>query len=288
MSKTKLSGNNGGWYPIIRDLVWRYDSETAMTYGVVWRMCQRRYRICYASLETITIWTGLGQSTVQRRLKILIEGGYIILIHRGRTNVYEDTGKAGLDISAFIDADELNPLDEDEINEVGQTEHIPDTSGQPDHCPKVVSLTTIVVRETTESGQPDHQGLDNKDKINKDDGEKKAPKTKTPRTTEEYRREIMGTMERGASDTEIIRESVEKRFHIYPNWQTRGWNDILLFIRSRPEGQTLDRFADWWFENDWRGKEGQPPTCTIIRELWPQAFKGGGDLYKQNPDGSWF
>lgn len=112
--------------------------------------------------------------------------------------------------------------------------------------------------------------------------------SKKARTSEEYRASLAKAMQRGATDTEKIREAVEKRFHISPNWQAKNWNDVLLFIRSRPAGQTLDRFADWWFENDWRGKEGAPPTCTNVRELWPQAFKGGGEKWKQNADGSWF
>jgi hypothetical protein len=43
----------------------------------------------------------------------------------------------------------------------------------------------------------------------------------------------------------------------------------------RKEGHTaqeIQRVGCWWFANDWRGKKGQAPKPSEIREVWLQAF----------------
>lgn len=43
--------------------------------------------------------------------------------------------------------------------------------------------------------------------------------------------------------------------------------------KMRDEGNTPDNltpFSDWWYEFDWRGKQGQPPTLSQIRATWGQ------------------
>lgn len=41
--------------------------------------------------------------------------------------------------------------------------------------------------------------------------------------------------------------------------------------KMREKGYTpadLTVFSDWWYEHDWRGQKGQPPTLSDIRQTW--------------------
>jgi len=43
----------------------------------------------------------------------------------------------------------------------------------------------------------------------------------------------------------------------------------------RKEGHTPEevrQFGQWWWKSDWRGRQGQAPTPSQIREMWQQAF----------------
>lgn len=58
-----------------------------------------------------------------------------------------------------------------------------------------------------------------------------------------------------------------------PNLNTKSGKLFVEFIRDREsQGETLEVFHTWWKANDWRGKQGQPPTITQIQELWFAAF----------------
>jgi len=276
MSKTNLA-DTGGWIPCIESIAEHYDIATAMVFGVIWRFGNMHLGICDAALDKIAKYAHVSRSTAKRKLRLLEDNGFIVDMtpsERHRPHYYKDTGKAGIHILAYNEDDFRKEL----VAELEQPME-PIEVGQ-NGLPGGSEWTTSNSENATRGGSEWTTNILKNKEINK------VPKT--PRTKEDIQRGNLQAMQRGSQNTELIREVVEKRFHIYPNWQTKSWNDVLLFIRSRPAGETLDRFADWWYENDWRGKEGAPPTCTIIRELWPQAFKGGGDLYKQNPDGSWF
>lgn len=46
--------------------------------------------------------------------------------------------------------------------------------------------------------------------------------------------------------------------------------------RMRDKGYTPDdvkEFGDWWYLQDWRGKQGQPPTLELIRDCWGQFLR---------------
>jgi DNA-binding PadR family transcriptional regulator len=279
MSKTKLADTNdrGGWVPIIRGLVYEYGLPTAMVFGVVWRMCQRRKGVCYAAIDTIADWSGISRSSVKRELHKLIEDGFIIKIDRHKTTYYQDTGKAGLEIEAYIEEMEVVHTSQDENKKVHSGPFInnsTETKDQPEQTKDQPEQTKV------------HSGPEGVDNKSREDRSKTHP-PKTPRTSESYKKGIAEAMQHGATNTEKIRTCVEKRFHIFPNWQAKNWNNLLLFIKERPKGETLDRFADWWYAEDWRGKQGAPPTCGNIYELWPQAFKAGGETgMRINPDGS--
>lgn len=50
---------------------------------------------------------------------------------------------------------------------------------------------------------------------------------------------------------------------------------IVLSKDNSPE--SLQAFKSWWYEMDWRGKQGQPPTPEQIRDNWSKAINGNGN-----------
>ncbi len=74
----------------------RYDALTALVFGVVWRHCQMRKHVCTASVERMAKLIGVSENTVRRRLKVLVDDGFIIDDTPGlrhRPHVYRDSGK---------------------------------------------------------------------------------------------------------------------------------------------------------------------------------------------------
>jgi len=60
---------------------------------------------------------------------------------------------------------------------------------------------------------------------------------------------------------------------ICPDEQRGALNQTTKILRKA--GRTAEevrRVGDWWFANDWRGKQGQAPRAEQIREVWAQAF----------------
>jgi len=79
-------------------------------------------------------------------------------------------------------------------------------------------------------------------------------------------------LQEGMTRCQTIKSQCYSRFHVNFPWQTKAGQDLLEFLASVPEEQTVDKFAEWWEKNDWRGKQHQPPTLQQIYEFWPCAF----------------
>jgi len=72
---------------------------------------------------------------------------------------------------------------------------------------------------------------------------------------------------------------------------TLGSKRLFAFEREACEMKTnqinfglLPRFAEWFAENDWRGKKGQPPTTALICQLWEPflaSHNGNGRVRQQ-------
>lgn len=95
---------------------------------------------------------------------------------------------------------------------------------------------------------------------------------KQKRTIDEHKAAVLTALTKGAAYEEAMRGEIHACLRLNPNWQSKTWRALLLFLKERPEGQTITLFAQWWKKNDWRGRQGQPPTPGQIMELWPQAF----------------
>jgi len=72
-------------------------------------------------------------------------------------------------------------------------------------------------------------------------------------------------------------------FNTSPNWKTKTNSELMVWMKERGDnGESLDRFAEWWYANDWRGKRGEPPMSPgVVREMWMQAF---GSNQRQRSD----
>lgn len=55
------------------------------------------------------------------------------------------------------------------------------------------------------------------------------------------------------------------------------------------EIQDVDKFSIWWYQHDWRGQAGQPPTLSNVREEWgkyrnhPNGYQNGAQRNGHHP-----
>ena len=94
-----------------------------------------------------------------------------------------------------------------------------------------------------------------------------------PHTVEERKQSTAQAIARGAGKDADIEAEWLRLFRTEPNWNTKNNREIKLWLKDRPPEQTLERFARWWFESDFRGKQGSAPMTTWVRELWLKAFE---------------
>ena len=95
MSKTILSEVEG-FTPVIDVIAEELGLVPAAVFGRIWRYCQLRDGVCYASLETLASGLGLNKATVQRNAEKLVKAGYLIDMTpnlRNTPHTYADTGK---------------------------------------------------------------------------------------------------------------------------------------------------------------------------------------------------
>lgn len=91
-------------------------------------------------------------------------------------------------------------------------------------------------------------------------------------TAEEYKARTLRAMTRGQEEQITLEARVKRSLHIEPNWSYKSNAEFMHWLKERPEGETIEKFAEWWYKNDWRGKKFQPPTLALVRELWPTAM----------------
>lgn len=114
MSKTILTKVNG-WTPLIDAIVSELGYMSAMVFGVIWRHCQMKDQICYASHSTLANLVGVSRKTITRHANKLVKAGYLDCENvAGDTVVYSDTGKAAItsEITAKVDRKQLKKTSE--------------------------------------------------------------------------------------------------------------------------------------------------------------------------------
>lgn len=48
--------------------------------------------------------------------------------------------------------------------------------------------------------------------------------------------------------------------------------------------EAVTRVGEWWWKSDWRGKQGQAPTPSQVREVWMQAFEAAPIVVDEHPN----
>ena len=100
MSKTILADLDG-FTPVIDELAQEYGLVRAAVFGMIWRYCQMKDGVCYASLGKLSESLGVSLASVQRHAAELVKDGYLNDLTPGLRNkphTYQDTGKAGIKI----------------------------------------------------------------------------------------------------------------------------------------------------------------------------------------------
>jgi len=85
-----------GWTPVIDVLAEELGAMTALVYGIAWRYCQMKDKVCRASKETIAAHAGISDKTVQRHLHRLVKAGYLIDLTPDQLHApheYKDAGR---------------------------------------------------------------------------------------------------------------------------------------------------------------------------------------------------
>jgi hypothetical protein len=126
-----------GFTPLIDVLVDELGLIPAAIYGFVWRKCQGKAGMCYASLDTIASYAGVSRRTVLRHIKKLCELGYITDLTPDRTHAAHD----------YITTDKVLALVEVRF---GLAEEAPE--GHP-------SSDLLEQRATLESARSDAEGV---------------------------------------------------------------------------------------------------------------------------------
>ena len=101
MSKTILA-HVDGWTPLIDSVTLELGVVCSAVFGRVWRYCQAKDGVCYASINTIADELKLGYNTVLAHLQELVNSGYLEDTTpeiRNRPHTYRDTGKAAMEIT---------------------------------------------------------------------------------------------------------------------------------------------------------------------------------------------
>jgi hypothetical protein len=86
------------------------------------------------------------------------------------------------------------------------------------------------------------------------------------------RQGTMSAMLHGLNRIQTIKAQMFDRFRVNYSWETKQGEDMLEFFVNRPEGETIDKFANWYWSDKWRRESKGAPSLKEIYELWPQAF----------------
>lgn len=81
-----------------------------------------------------------------------------------------------------------------------------------------------------------------------------------------------GSMQVGLNKVELIKSACYNRFKMNYPWDTKNGNDMLEFLSTRPENETIDKFADFWWSNDFHRLKKGAPSLQEIYQNWPAAF----------------
>lgn len=265
--------------PLMDSLVKEYDVITAAVWGRVWRYEQGYYNACQASNETIAKELGLSERTVIRKIQQLEKDGYLI-DHtpdlRNKPHTYSTTRKARIEI-IIQGVTESHP---------GMTQSHPDydTESHEETSKKQIkkegaSAVPVLVNKCQACGKQVDRLIEATHKgvaylaCSECDIRGTLPPNMRPSKNGHDARVTAAILQGGQADSNI-RDECQRYLHFTPDWKTKTNGDLMQTLKLRTAtGQTVKTFADWYWRNHWRGKQGQPPTSKDIQENWYAAFQ---------------
>jgi len=225
-----------GFTPVIDVIVKDVGLVEAVVYGVVWRYCQRANGVCTASLETIGAQVGVSDRTVLRHVKALCDKGYLIDTTPELRNRPHVYKDAGkVKIQGLLEAGETG-VTESHTDAVGVTES--HTRGDR-KSPLGVTESQLKIHETVEETI-----------CNQEDG----------------RAWFVALSDLCVVDLAVSTKTQRDQL---------GQTAKILRTKAEASPEQITAFGEWWYENDWRGKQGQPPTPAQVRSEWGK-FKASG------------
>lgn len=227
-----------GFTPVIDVVVKDVGLIEAVVYGVVWRYCQREDGVCTASLKTIGEQVGVSSKTAKRHIKALCSKGYLEDTTPGMRNRPHVYRDTGkVKIKGMLEAGRT----ESPTKEVGGTES-PSGGDRESHLGGTESPLKIL----------DTKKIDiHDDKDQKPDG----------------RAWFLALSEVCVVDLAVMTEA--------QRGQLAQSSKKLRSAGATPK--QIEGFGAWWYENDWRGKKGQPPTPAQVRTEWGKFKRDGGE-----------
>jgi hypothetical protein len=272
-----------GFTPLMDALIDEFDITTAAVWGRVWRYTQGEKGICYASLETLAEELGLNKRTIIRKLSILTATGYLnddTPNLKNRPHTYSLTTKATL--MGTIEGVTLSHSTVTESHRESDSESLEDTSK--------IQLKKQVKKDSQQM-QESSRIIQEEAVIPIIEEEQDKPFDTTPEAiraiqevAHKYPNRIVGArrpagqvISSGAKLDYDIKEDFYQFFRINIVWESKSGRELLKWLKERPPDQTLGMFSSWWKTQDWRGKQGQPPSVNQVMELWPQAFLNGAN-----------
>ncbi len=122
--------NQAGWTPIYDEIARKHGIVTAAVFGLIWRFCQMRERVCRASIANLAVKLGVNRLTVMRHIDLLLAEGLIRDMSpklRNRPHSYVVTPQAARFISGGISRADSSAEDDCEEEE---SEQDPDSDEQ--------------------------------------------------------------------------------------------------------------------------------------------------------------
>lgn len=141
--------------------------------------------------------------------------------------------------------------------------------------PGVENRPTEGLKPTPTGSKTDPIGVENRPRIisiHELNREYTLPHSGETEPAQKRRKSTAKALNQGYEDNVVLRATLNGLFRIDPKFNTKASRDFLDWYHQKPKSQTLDQFAAWWYAQDWRGKQGQPPSLKQIQELWLQAF----------------
>lgn len=282
------------------------DLLAAMVFGAVWRFSQLERGQCDASLESIAERAGLGTTTTRIRLRKLTAGGWIVSIERpGKPTVYRDAGRwqlqvVGADTEPQREAlpSERTPTPRVAHKKAPQRLALPYPNAS--RCRKIEELKrdgTVNVNGTGAKDAPGTAANGTRpataspapngarqaptatapDPLPREGHAPALPKTKAePKPQRKPARRTTG-----ADGVPAQGEAPEARlvFGALCTWLGLDWKRLPANTRGKLnkiagnilaaglDAATVERAAELWQTDDWRGKRGQAPTFGQLEDL---------------------